>query len=45
MDRNYIRYLRESTEKIRNRIASGNWEVGDHRKLKDQLAELAKYSK
>lgn len=45
MDKNYIKYLKDSTKKIQARIASGKWEFGDHRKLKEQLAELAKYSK
>lgn len=44
-DKNYIRYLKESTQKIQTRIASGQWQFGDHRRLKEQLAELAKYSK
>ena len=45
MDKNYVRYLKESTRKIQARIAGGNWQFGDHRRLKEQLAELAKYSK
>lgn len=44
-DKNYIRYLKESTQKIQARIASGQWQFGDHRRLKEQLTELAKYSK
>lgn len=45
MDKNYVRYLKESTQKIQARIVSGKWQFGDHRRLKEQLAELAKYSK
>lgn len=45
MDKNYVRYLKESTRKIQARIAGGNWQFGDHRRLKEQLAELAKYGK
>lgn len=45
MDKNYVRYLKESTRKIQARITGGNWQFGDHRRLKEQLAELAKYSK
>lgn len=45
MDKNYVRYLKESTRKIQSRIASGNWQFGDHRRLKEQLTELAKYGK
>ena len=45
MDKTYIKYLEESTRKIQARIASGNWQFGDHRRLKEQLAELAKYKK
>ena len=45
MDKNYVRYLKESTRKIQARIADGNWQFGDHRRLKEQLAELTKYGK
>lgn len=45
MDKNYIKYLKESTQKIQARIASGQWQFGDHHRLKEQLIELAKYSK
>ena len=45
MDKNYVRYLKESTRKIQARLAGGNWQFGDHRRLKEQLAELAKYGK
>lgn len=45
MDKNYIKYLQQSTQKIQARIASGNWQFGDHRRLKEQLTELAKYKK
>lgn len=44
-DKNYIRYLKESTQRIQARIASDQWQFGDHRRLKEQLAELVKYSK
>lgn len=44
-DKNYIRYLKASTQKNQARIASGQWQFGDHRRLKEQLVELAKYSK
>ena len=29
MDKNYVRYLKESTRKIQARIAGGNWQFGD----------------
>lgn len=45
MDKNYVRYLKESTQRIQARIENGKWRVGDHRRLKEQLTELAKYSK
>lgn len=44
VDKNYIKYLEKSTQKIRARIMSGKWEFGDHRRLKEQLDELARYA-
>lgn len=44
-NKDYICYLKKSVQKIQARIASGYCQFGDHRRLKEQLAELAKYSK
>ena len=45
MDRQHIKYLRESTQKIQARIRNGTWQFGDHRRLKEQLAELEELTK